>query len=89
MRIVRAPDGVVALDPTGRAAGRGAYLCADGACWATALKRGAVQRALRVALPAEVEARLREEAATRSAVAVPNEDSHQPVIETEGERLGP
>jgi uncharacterized protein len=46
IRIVRRPDGSVELDDTGRVAGRGAYLCADGACWTTALAKGALQRAL-------------------------------------------
>lgn len=48
VRVVRSPTGDVFLDPTGKAAGRGAYLCADGACWSHALKRRAVQRALQV-----------------------------------------
>jgi len=46
VRIVRAPVGQVAVDPTGKASGRGAYLCADPACWSKALKSRAVQRAL-------------------------------------------
>jgi len=52
VRIVRAPDGTVAFDPTGRANGRGAYLCADGNCWQTALKKTSIERALGVSLPA-------------------------------------
>jgi predicted RNA-binding protein YlxR (DUF448 family) len=36
MRIVRRPDGTVALDPGGRLPGRGAYLCAKPACRAQA-----------------------------------------------------
>jgi predicted RNA-binding protein YlxR (DUF448 family) len=48
----------VSLDPTGRAAGRGAYLCNDDACWAAALHKGALQRALGVALPPDLRARL-------------------------------
>jgi len=39
------------LDETGRVAGRGAYLCRDGACWATALQRGAIGRALGIEVP--------------------------------------
>jgi predicted RNA-binding protein YlxR (DUF448 family) len=46
------------LDPGGRTAGRGAYLCADGACWALALKRGSLQHALHAPLPPELQARL-------------------------------
>jgi uncharacterized protein len=58
MRIVRAPDGTVSLDPTGRAAGRGAYLCADGSCWSVALKKSSIQRALSAPLPVELRGRL-------------------------------
>jgi hypothetical protein len=58
VRIVRAPDGNVSIDTTGRAAGRGAYLCADGACWPTAIKKSAIERALSVTLPADLRSRL-------------------------------
>ena len=54
VRVVRAPDGSVALDRTGRAPGRGAYLCADGSCWSSALKKKSIERALSVALSAEL-----------------------------------
>jgi uncharacterized protein len=58
VRVVRAPDGTVEFDASGRAAGRGAYLCADGSCWATALKKSSIERALSVTLPAAVRAQL-------------------------------
>jgi uncharacterized protein len=58
VRIVRAPDGSVALDPTGRAPGRGAYLCADSSCWPVALKKSSIERALSAPLPAELRGRL-------------------------------
>ncbi len=64
VRVVRLPDGELVFDPTGRRAGRGAYLCADGTCWATALKRGALQRAFGTPLPADLQAQL--EAGPRS-----------------------
>ena len=51
VRIVRTPDGKVLSDPSGRLAGRGAYLCADGSCWGTALEKGSLARALGVPLP--------------------------------------
>ena len=51
VRVVRMSDGVVTLDPTGRQAGRGAYLCADGACWTVALKKHSLERALEASLP--------------------------------------
>ena len=51
VRIVRTPAGILLLDPTGKVAGRGAYLCADGTCRAAALKKGAIERALKSPLP--------------------------------------
>jgi predicted RNA-binding protein YlxR (DUF448 family) len=47
-RIVRSPDGTVAYDPTGKAAGRGAYLCGQLACLDTAVRRRSIHRALKV-----------------------------------------
>jgi hypothetical protein len=58
VRIVRTPEGVMQLDPTGRAHGRGAYLCADAACWQLAVTRSALERALAVPLTAELRERL-------------------------------
>jgi predicted RNA-binding protein YlxR (DUF448 family) len=54
VRVVRRPDGTVVLDRSGTLEGRGAYLCADGSCWAIALKRSALQRALRTSLPIDL-----------------------------------
>ena len=50
IRLVRSPEGRVEVDPTGRRAGRGAYLCTDAACWELALKRDRIGRALRTKL---------------------------------------
>ena len=47
-RLVRLPEGRVAIDLTGKQPGRGAYLCAERGCWETALKRKAVERALKI-----------------------------------------
>jgi predicted RNA-binding protein YlxR (DUF448 family) len=58
VRVVRAPNGSLQLDPTGRAAGRGAYLCADGSCWSVALKKKSIERALSAPLPADLRSRL-------------------------------
>ncbi|NTU85039.1 MAG: YlxR family protein [Chloroflexales bacterium] len=48
IRIVRDASGRLAVDPTGRRNGRGAYLCHDPACWESALKRHTIERALRI-----------------------------------------
>jgi predicted RNA-binding protein YlxR (DUF448 family) len=58
VRVVRTPDGGVALDASGKLAGRGAYLCADGNCWAGALKKKSIERALSVSLAPELRQRL-------------------------------
>ena len=54
VRIVRRPDGSVALDPTGRANGRGAYIHPTADCIAVATKRRALDRALGAPVPPEV-----------------------------------
>lgn len=48
VRIVRGEDGRVTVDPTGKAKGRGGYLCARRPCWEKALKGGTIAYALRV-----------------------------------------
>ena len=64
VRIVRTPDGRVAVDETGKRNGRGAYLCRRRSCWERALKRGSLARALRVPITAEMAEALRAYAAT-------------------------
>lgn len=46
VRIVRTPEGAVILDTTGRANGRGAYLCKKSTCLEKAIKSRALERAL-------------------------------------------
>jgi len=60
IRLVRTPDGRVEVDLSGRLPGRGAYLCPSQACWEQAIRRRALNRALRVVLTAEEIARLRQ-----------------------------
>ena len=60
VRFVRGKNGVVSCDPSGRAAGRGAYLCANDACLAQAAKQGRLNRALKCQLSAEDHQRLEE-----------------------------
>ena len=61
VRVVRAPSGEIGLDPTGKAAGRGAYLCRKPECWTAALRRGVLAGALRTTLGAEDRAVLERE----------------------------
>ncbi len=63
VRVVRTPEGSVAVDETGKQNGRGAYLCPTRACWETALSEGLLNRALRTNLTEEMKARLGEYAA--------------------------
>ncbi len=54
LRIVRQPDGAVVIDATGKAAGRGAYVCKSGDCMQTAVKKRALNRAYKRPLSDEV-----------------------------------
>ncbi len=54
VRVVRTLTGEVVMDPTGKAPGRGAYVCADPACQQLAITKGALRRALEVSIPAGV-----------------------------------
>ena len=58
VRIVRTADGVQ-VDPTGKLAGRGAYLHDKRDCWVRGM-RGALMHALKAELTAEDRARLEE-----------------------------
>ena len=55
IRIVRRPDGTIAIDGTGRQPGRGAYLCQDAACFDLAGRRRALAHALKTQIPADIE----------------------------------
>lgn len=61
VRFVRLADGGVALDPSGRLPGRGAYLCPERACFEAARKRRALERALRISIDGEAYGRLEAE----------------------------
>ena len=50
LRFVRDSEGRVALDKTGRAAGRGAYLCSEPNCFTRAQQTRALERALKIRL---------------------------------------
>jgi predicted RNA-binding protein YlxR (DUF448 family) len=66
-RIVRTPEQRVVADPTGKQAGRGAYLCRARECWETALSApGRLASALNLEMSISQDdlARLREFAAT-------------------------
>ncbi|OHW62801.1 hypothetical protein EUAN_05850 [Andreesenia angusta] len=61
VRIVKSKEGEIAVDLTGKANGRGAYICRDSECLKKAMKSKRVERALETQIPDEVYDRLLEE----------------------------
>ncbi len=67
VRIVRTPAGEVRVDPTGKQAGRGAYLCRSRGCWELALHGQRLNAALKTTITPESLAALRTYAAALPA----------------------
>ncbi len=61
IRVVRSPEGEISLDFKGKASGRGAYVCPNGACLKKAVKAKALERALSVSIPPEIYDKLQEQ----------------------------
>ncbi len=61
IRVVRAPDGEISLDRTGKKSGRGAYLCHSVQCFKAARKANRLSRGLECEIPENVYARLEAE----------------------------
>lgn len=72
-RIVRTPEQDVRIDPTGKANGRGAYLCDRPACWERAIGSSLLARSLNVELTPEAIQTLKQYAATLQAEAEPED----------------
>ncbi len=53
IRVVGDKEGNVSLDVTGKAQGRGVYLCPNSECFKIARKRQAISRNLSMTIPAE------------------------------------
>ena len=51
IRVVRSPEGVVSLDFSGKAPGRGAYLCPNPECLKKARKSKGLERSLKASIP--------------------------------------
>ena len=60
IRVVKNNQNQVFLDATGKAAGRGAYICPNAECFKAARKSKALERALTHSISDEVYARLEE-----------------------------
>lgn len=60
-RIVRSPEGTFSLDRTGKANGRGAYICNSPECFAKCVKTKALNRVFKTEVPVDVYDALRAE----------------------------
>lgn len=58
IRVVKSPQGEISLDFRGKAPGRGAYLCPNGACLKKAIKSKALERGFEMPIPEEIYADL-------------------------------
>lgn len=54
IRVVHSPDDTVTLDPTGKKAGRGAYICRSIDCFEIARKKKALDRSLKTIVSDEI-----------------------------------
>ena len=63
LRVVKNADGDISVDVTGKAPGRGAYICKNVACLTKAERSKRLARSLDCEIPAEVYAAMREELA--------------------------
>ena len=54
IRIVRGEDSTLKLDTTGKANGRGAYICNNPVCIAKAQKTKGIERSLKASMPPEI-----------------------------------
>ena len=61
IRIVKSPEGIISLDFSGKANGRGAYLCCSSECLKRAMKSKAIERAFEEAVSQEIFDRLSRE----------------------------
>lgn len=61
VRVVKSADGAISLDLTGKANGRGAYICRSAECLKKAQKNKRIDRAFEIAIPDEIYNRMQEE----------------------------
>jgi predicted RNA-binding protein YlxR (DUF448 family) len=69
IRVVRTPAGQLMVDPTGKANGRGAYLCRQASCWEKNLPKQRLAQALKVTLTPEELAELQTQLQTELSKA--------------------
>jgi len=61
IRIVRTPEGEIVIDPGGKRAGRGAYICPAVDCLTQAIKGHRLQKALENDIPSEIVEKIRQQ----------------------------
>lgn len=61
VRVVKSPEGAISLDHTGKAAGRGAYICKSVQCLDKAVKNKGLNRAFKEPVSPEILSQLRQE----------------------------
>ena len=61
MRVLKAADGAICLDVTGKKNGRGAYICTQRECLQKARRNKGLERSFKQAVPAEVYGHLEKE----------------------------
>ena len=61
VRVVKTPDGEILLDLTGKASGRGAYICNNAECLKKARKSKRIERTFEMTIPDEVYKQMEEE----------------------------
>ena len=61
LRVVKNKDGEIFVDKTGKANGRGAYVCKDRNCYQKLCKQKALNRAFKCEVPQEVYQKIGEE----------------------------
>ena len=54
VRVVKTPDGEILLDLTGKASGRGAYICNNAECLKKARKSKRIDRAFEITIPDDI-----------------------------------
>ena len=61
VRVVKTPDGEILLDLTGKASGRGAYICNSADCLKKARKSKRIDRTFEMTIPDEIYQQMEEE----------------------------
>ena len=61
IRIIKTPEDEILLDTTGKANGRGAYICNSADCFKKAVKNKGLERSLKSSIPADVLERIEKE----------------------------